>query len=417
MHFLARTFFICALLAPTALATDWGQWRGPNRDGHVPEDIPVPANLDAVKTLWHVPAGNGLASPVVAGGKCVYVDNVNSKETVHAVDAASGDSIWSVELDEVHKDSQSTPGPRCTPMIDGDRVYAQSGRGHLKVLNLANGNLIWQTDYVKDLGAVFIGEKGSAEGATRHGYTASPIVDGDHLIAETGGSNAAVTCFEKRTGQILWKSQQGIPGYAAPILATVAGKRQLICYMVPGVFAFDPVDGKLLWTFKITTKFGRHAATPVVVGDTVVVSSHEVGLMGIKVTNAGDNFSAEKAWLVKDLAINFASPVAVGDYVYGVGPQKNLICVQAKTGNLVWSKDGFFTGNAGKTYAGMLLMGSNLLVLTDDGRLVMVAADSKAYHEIGHARVGTQNWCIPAYADGKLYLRDEKEVVCVQLMP
>src|SRR5947209_8332663 len=192
MHFLARTILACAFLTPAALATDWGQWRGPNRDGHVPEGVAVAGNLDAVKTVWHIPAGNGLASPVVAGGKCVYVDNINSKETVHAVDAGNGDSIWSVELDDVHADGQSTPGPRCTPMIDGDRVYAQSGRGHLKVLNLADGKLIWQTDYVKDLGAVFIGEKGAAEGATRHGYTASPIIDGAHLLAETGGKDGAV---------------------------------------------------------------------------------------------------------------------------------------------------------------------------------------------------------------------------------
>jgi outer membrane protein assembly factor BamB len=139
--------------------------------------------------------------------------------------------------------------------------------------------------------------------------------------------------------------------------------------------------------------------------------------MGLKVTKSGDAFSVERAWLVKDLAINFASPVAVGEHLYGVGPQKNLICVEAKTGKLAWSKDGFFTGNAGKTYAGILVMGQNLLVLTDDGRLVMVAADPKEYREVGHTRVATQNWCIPAYADGKLYLRDEKQVVCVQLVP
>src|SRR4051812_30105312 len=271
MPFLARTTILSLFLAASTYAADWGQWRGPNRDGHVPDGVAVPTSLsDSAKIVWHLKAGNGLASPVVAGGKVVYVDNQAEKEVVHAVDATTGAEAWHVELDDVHKDSQSTAGPRCTPMIDGDRVYAQSGRGHLKCLALADGKLLWQTDYVKDFGAVFTGEKGPAEGATRHGYTASPIVDGDHLLAETGGKDAAVTCFDKMTAKVIWKSENGIPGYAAPILTTVAGKRQLICYMVAGVMSLDPADGKALWSFKVVTKFGRHAATPVVVGDDMV---------------------------------------------------------------------------------------------------------------------------------------------------
>ncbi len=413
-----RALILSVLFAPALFAADWPQWRGPNRDGHVPDGVPVPTSLpDSPKILWRQKAGFAVASPVVGGGKTVYLDNTADKEVVHAVDAATGAPAWSIELDDVHKDSQTAPGPRCTPLIDADRVYAQSGRGHLKCLSLAEGKLIWQTDYVKEFGATFIGEKGEAQGAIRHGYTATPLIDGDHLICETGGPGAGITCFEKQTGKVVWKSQDDVPAYAAPIIATVAGKRQMICYTVNGVLGLDPIDGKPLWRDAVKTKFARHAATPVVVGtDMIVVSSHEVGLMGIRISADGDSLKAERAWTNKPIAINFASPVAVGDYVYGVGPQKNIICVEAKTGKLAWSKDGYFTSPAGKAYAGIIVVGPNLLILTDGGQLVMLAADPKAAREVAKARVAGANWCNPAYADGRLYLRDDKEVLCVELM-
>ena len=219
-------------------AADWPQWRGPERTGYVPVDVPIPKSLpDSPAILWHIPLGNGVASPVVSGGKVFYLDHQDGKEVVHASDAASGKVLWSVPLDDVQKDSQSPPGPRCTPTVDGNRVYAQSCRGELQCLDTADGKVIWRTNFVKDFGAVFIGEKGKAEGASRHGNTGSPLVDGEHLIAEVGGPGASIVCFDKKNGQVIWKSESDIPGYAAPIIATIAGKRQIIGFMADGLTA------------------------------------------------------------------------------------------------------------------------------------------------------------------------------------
>src|SRR5690349_7491747 len=145
------------LLALQTLAQDWPQWRGPDRTGHVSPAAPVPTALPAdPKILWHIPQANGVASPVVADNRVFTLDAADNKETVHAYDAATGQSIWSVPLDELHKDSQSPAGPRCTPLVDGDRVYAQSCRGQLKCLSAADGRTIWQSNYVKDFAATFI---------------------------------------------------------------------------------------------------------------------------------------------------------------------------------------------------------------------------------------------------------------------
>ncbi len=401
------------------VAADWPQWRGPAGTGHVPAGVPVPQSLPAEpQAVWRIKVGDGLASPVVAGGKVFFLDNQTNKETVHALDAASGRALWSVPLDDAFKDSQSLPGPRCTPTVDGDRVYAQSCKGELQCLNAATGKLIWRVHYVKDLEAVFIGEKGQAAGASRHGYNGAPIVDGPHLIAGAGGTNgASVVCFDKLTGKIVWKSQSDLAAYAPPILATLAGVKQVVRFTVEGVMGLNRADGQLLWRVPLKTTFARHVTTPVVIEDMVMVASHQHGLLGVKVSKDGSGLKAEQAWLRKESAINFASPVAVDGHLYGIGPAKNIICVDPKTGEQKWSKAGYFTSGADKAHASFVVMGKNILILTDGGQLVLIAADPKECREISRAQVCGNTWCNPAYAGGRLFVRDAKELVCAALMP
>jgi len=408
------------LLCCTAVrAADWAQWRGPERTGYVPAGEPVPASLPGPpKVVWHIDVGNGVGSPVVAAGKVFYLDNQDAREVVHAVDATDGKSIWSAVLDDVQKDSQSVPGPRSTPTVDEDRLYVQSVRGELQCLGTADGKVIWRTNFVKDFGAIFIGERGQAFGASRHGNTGAPIIDGEHLLVQAGGQKgASVVCFEKHTGKVIWESQNDIPGYAAPIIVNLLGTRQIISFTATGVMGLDVADGKLLWRFPIKTRLGRHATTPVVVGDIVIVSSHEAGLFGIKISKDESGFKADSAWPAKkELAINFASPVAVGTDLYGLGPAANLICVDALTGTQHWSQPGEFTTNGTHAYAGFVVMGGNILTLTDGGELILFPADAKEFKEISKVKVCDSNWCNPAYADGKLFLRDSKELMCVQLL-
>jgi outer membrane protein assembly factor BamB len=409
---------IAALFVSPVHASDWPQWRGPQRTGHVPSGEPVPATLPQTpQVLWNIPVGFGIASPIVSGDFVIYIDAQNNKEVVHAVERATGKERWNHILDDVHKDGQSAPGPRCTPMIDAKRIYAQSGRGKLHCLSLDDGKILWQSDYVKDFGATFIGEKGKAEGATRHGYTATPMIDGDHLIVEAGGSpDGSLVCFNKADGTVIWKSKGGTPAYATPMLATIDGIPQIIAFMTDAVIGVSPTDGNVFWRSPVKTSLGRHAATPVIFGNRVVVSSHEAGLIAIDLSHTADQWNAAPAWTEKDLAINFASPVAVGDFLYGVGPNKKLICVKVTTGNAAWIKEGFFTGNPSKSYAGMIVLDKNILTLTDDGQLVLFAADPTAYREISRVRACGKNWCIPAYADGMLYLRDDTTLICLKLM-
>ena len=160
--------------------------------------------------------------------------------------------------------------------------------------------------------------------------------------------------------------------------------------------------------------------TPVVYGDIVVVGSHQVGLVGVKVSRASAGFKADQAWLSKESAMNFSSPVAVGKYLYGLGPAKNIICVDIETGKQLWSKDGIISTSADKAHAAFLVMRDKILILTDSGQLVLIAADPAECKEISRAQVCAMNWSNPACADGKLYLRDgiknTGELLCVELL-
>jgi outer membrane protein assembly factor BamB len=379
----------------------------------MPKTLPAEPNV-----LWRVKAGDSLASPVVADGEVFHVDNLAGKETVHALEAATGHEIWSKELDEAFKDAQSASGPRCTPLFDNGRLYAQSCRGELKCFGASDGALLWRVNYVADFGASFIGEKGQAQGAARHGYNGSPVIDGDHLITLAGGTNGAgVVCLDKVRGRVVWKSGNDPAAYAPPVITTLAGRKQIIAFTCVALIGVDTRDGTELWRVPLSTTFSRHVTTPTIIGDTVFVSSHEWGLTAVQVTPAGSGQKAQRLWTSKEAAINFASPVAVGGYLYGLGPAKNLICVDAGTGKLAWSQPGFTVADATKAHASFLVTGSNLLVLTDGGQLVLVAADPKEFREIARAQVCGRTWCNPAYADGKLFVRDTKELVCVSLLP
>jgi len=415
--------FWAGCLAGPLCAEEWPQWRGPNRTGHVFEGARVPTALPKeAKVVWQMEIGEGLASPVVAGGKVFYFDNRGGKETLHAIDARDAKELWQTAVDDVFADAQGPSGPRCTPVVDGEYVYAQSGKGELQCLSVADGHRLWRVNFTNDFGAVFFGEDTPVPGAAEHGFTGAPVVAGPSLIACVGGTNGAgVVCFEKRTGKLVWKALNDRAAYAAPVVARLGGVEQAVCFTVEGLVGLALADGKLLWRVALKTPYGRNCTTPVVVGDWVVAGSYRAGLVGVRVTVDAQGLKAERAWVNKDLAMNFSSPVAVGSYLYGLGPGRQLFCAELQTGRITWSKQGYFTTASETAHGSLIGMGENLLVCTDSGELVLIAADPVACRELGRVRICGPNWCDPAYADGKLYVRDGIKktgtLYCLDLCP
>lgn len=413
MFTLSRLGLLSSLIVFGA-AADWPTQRGPAIDGVIPAGSVMPTALpEAPTVVWKGPVTDGFAAPIVVAGKVVYLDLQNGQETVHCISLDKAKPLWSAPLDSAHKDGFGT-GPRCAPVSDGKLVFAQSCKGQLSCFDLVSGKVVWSTNYVKDFKSVYTGEKGDAKGGSRHGYNGSPTIEGDRLYALVGGPGAGIVCFEKTTGKVVWKSQDDQAAYAPPIVATIAGVKQVVGFTVAGAVGLDAKDGALLWRVPLTTNYGRHVMAPIIHGDLVLVGSHEVGLVATRLSAEGGKVSAKEAWVRKDLGPNFSSPVAIGDQLYGL-VKKNTVCIDIATGKDRWQHEGNVQTSGDKAFAAFIAAGTNVLMLNDGGELILFAANSAEYQERGRLQVCGKTWCHPAYVDGKLVLRDAKQLLCIEI--
>ena len=415
--FCRPTFLAGLLLSHLTLslgwAADWPQWRGPWRDGHAapgsPDIVALPKEL---KPVWKLSIGPGFSSPIVASGKLFYLDAQNEKEVVHALDPATGRELWRHELAEAFGDEWGS-GPRSTPFADGDLLFVQSCNGEFRCLSQADGQPRWRMNFA-DYGVKFLGSKANEGTATRRGNNGSGVADEERVYVPVGSvKGATIVAFDKRTGKEIWKSLNDEAAYSSFLITTLAGVKQLVAFTADALVGLDRTTGKTLWRVPFRTAAKRHAAMPVIVGDTVLVNSHTFGLAATRIAKEGDELKASPAWANKALKINVSTPVLVGDHVYCQGPSHDYVCAEATTGKLVWSAPGF--GKATKDNSSTIAIGKNLLVLTEDGQLVLMEATPVKYTELGRLQVCGNTWSHPAFADGKLYVRDGRELICLGL--
>ena len=406
---------ILSLLCACSFATraaDWPQWRGPNRDGHAAGSVTsLPKEL---KPDWKRPIGPGFSAPIITGGKLIYLDDQGGQEVAHALLAATGKDIWNTPYAGAEGDEWGS-GPRTTPFVDGDRVYFQSMNGEFRCLNVADGKVLWGFAF-KNYGIPFSTK--SADGtAARRGNNGSGIVEGDYVYVPVGAKGASIVCLDKLKGREIWKTGDDEAAYSSFLVATLAGTKQLVAFTAEALMGLDLKTGAILWRVPVKTGAKRHAATPVIDGDTVTVNSQTIGLVRTKISKSGDGFAASQAWVNKPLMINLATPVLVDGHLYCYGPirTKDYVCVNAATGELKWTQTGFGIGKDQTDYASTIVVGKNLLVLTYDGQLVLMAANPAQYTELGRVQVCGKTWSHPAFADGKLYVRDGRDLQCLNL--
>lgn len=407
--------FLAALTLPAK--ADWPHMRGPHLNGHASTDaVALEALPDDPKVVWRLDATDGFAAPIVVDNKVIYGDYQKRKEAFHAVELDTGKPLWSDALDDPHKDGFGT-GPRCAPVSDGTIVLTQSCKGELHCLDLETGKLLWEKNYLKDFGAHYAGETGKTQGGARHGYGASPCIDGEHVIALASGPGAGIVCLDKRSGEVVWKSQSDQAAYAPPIVKKVAGIEQVICFTVQGALGLRRDNGELLWRVPLTTDYGRHIAIPVVYRDLVIVGSHQVGLRAIRLKPDGNRgLTAEEAWKHDaDLGPNIASPIGIDDHLY-VMAKKQVHCLEAQSGKIKWSQSGNVPTEERRAFAAFIGLGDTILMLNAMGELIHFKANPDAYQEIGRAQVCGKNWCHPAYANGRLVVRDARKLSCVSLV-
>jgi outer membrane protein assembly factor BamB len=398
-----------------AKAGDWPQWRGPNRTGHASANATELSSLPKeLKAVWKLSIGGGFSSPVIAGGKLAYLDEKDGQEVAHLLDAATGKEIRSVPYAEAFRDEWGT-GPRSTPILDGDRLYAQSCKGEFRCLNLADGKVLWRTSFEKDWGVKFLGGTANEGTASRRGNNGSGVIEGDRIILPVGSeSGASLVCFDKLTGKVLWKTGHDEAAYSSFMVATLAGVKQVVAFTADALLGANLDDGKILWRVALRSDAKRHAVTPVVFGDTVIVSSWTFGQVALRISKEGDGLKAAQAWANKSSKINLSSPVLIGHCLYSQGPGRDYVGIDATTGKVCWSQPGF-TAQARREYSSTIAAGEKLLVLAETGTLVLLRANPEKYIELGRAQVCGNTWCHPAFADGKLYVRDGRSLACFDL--
>ena len=397
------------ILLPTAIAADWPQFLGTNRDSSSPEK--VAAWKEKPKELWSKPVGEAHSSPVVAKGVvyAFYKPAKKDADALAAFDAKTGELLWEQSYDREKYSPPFGAGPRGTPTVEGDRIYTLGNTGVLACWDTSKeGELVWKVETLKQF---------KAKNLT-FGVSTSPTVVGKHVVIMVGGKGAGIVGFDKLTGEIAWKSTEDTPSYASPIAVGTGDKTELVFLTNSHIRAVKAGDGAELWKFPFVDKLLESSTTPVKVGDLYVAGSVMSGSVAIKVGGADGKPAAEKVWKNDKLTCYFSTPVAVGEYLYMVNGKASLTdasiilrCVEAKTGEIAWEK-----ADVGKYHAALVKTGDGKLLLLDDGgSLMLLEPNAKDYKELARAKVCGETWAHPALSDGKLYLRDDKKLICLRV--
>jgi outer membrane protein assembly factor BamB len=430
-----RTTFACLILfgANMAIADDWPQWMGPQRDNVWRETGLVEKLPSEPKVVWRAPVAGGYSGPAVSGGKVYvtdYVTNDNVKignfernkstgtERVLCLDEKTGKQLWSKEYPETYSISYPS-GPRSTPIIQEGKVYAQGAEGALLCLDASSGNVIWS----KNLKDVYKTK------AALWGYASQPLIDGQKLIVIAGGEGTHCVALNKDTGDEIWRvgtaSEQG---YSPPLIIEQAGVRQLIICSPDEIYSVNPDTGKVYWTQEYKGTNGSIIMTPIHLGNYLFVAGYDN--KNILLELATDKPGAKTVW--RDRAKKAVSPVNVQPFlldgkVYGLDQSGDLRCVELPSGDIKWTTPKPLGDRKVGSGTAFLVRSGNtdkFWIFAESGDLLIGQLTPTGFTELSrmHVLEPTNNafgrevvWCAPAFANKRMYVRNDKELVCVDL--
>ncbi|MFT5527042.1 MAG: outer membrane protein assembly factor BamB [Pirellulaceae bacterium] len=405
------------VLSSFVYADNWVQYRGLAGDGASSESIGnVNWETKPPKVLWTSPTPLGFSSLAVADGRVftIVAREVSGKklEVCLALDAESGRELWGVQLGESDyghdggnsgaPDNRGGDGPRATPASDGKLVFVYDSHMLLSCLNASNGELVWKHDIVEEFGGQPIKWRNAS----------SPLFIGDVIYVGGGGKGQSFLAFNKETGKLIWKSGDETITHATPCFAEIGGARQVIFFAQSGLVGIAAEDGKELWRSKFPFSVSS-AASPVVEGSRVYCSAgYGVGSAVFEVSASPE---AKEVWFKPNRLMNhWSTPVIRDGHLYGIYEFKKygkapLLCVELATGEIKWSQLGFGPGNC-------ILVGDNLVVLSDSGEVVIASASPDKYTELGRVQaVKGKCWSTPAFSNGRIYVRSTEEAACLDV--
>ncbi len=434
------------VMAPFVLADDWPQWLGEHRDGVWRESGIVEAFPEAgLPVVWRHPIGAGYSGPAVSQGRLVVMDRkakpfdpatapsgnsnfirveIPGSERVLCLDERSGKTLWEISYDCDYTTAfPYAIGPRCTPTIDGDRVYTLGAEGRLMCLSLSSGKILWSLDL-----------KESHQAQVSHwGFAAHPLVDGPRLICMVGGIDSAVVAFDKMTGKELWRAGSAEdPGYCPPVIYSLGGLRQVVTWDSVNVNGIDPVTGEVYWSVAFPPTYGMSIGMPRQENNRLFVMSFNRISGMIEIGEGGK--SAALGWrgnAKTGVAGVLNTAWVEGGHVFASGHRGEYRCVELATGTRVWSHDGPTKNIAGKratswpsTFTIKHEPSGRFFLANDHGELIIADLSPDGYREISRTLllkpthlVGSRYlvWSHPAFANQRIYARNDEEIVCFDL--
>jgi outer membrane protein assembly factor BamB len=402
---LAGLALLTSILSLSAAEGDWPQWRGPNRDGISTESgLLKQWPADGPPLAWKAAGlGEGYSSVSVAGGRIFTMGEGPNASYVRAFESTQGKPLWSTEVGRPGGGG-GYPGPRCTPTVDGELVFALGQHGDLVCVEAGTGKLRWRKNLVKDFNGRVMSD---------WGYSESPLVDGDKLICTPGGSKGTLLALDKKTGALIWRGKDltDAAAYSSVITATSYGQRHYIQLTGEHVAGFATQDGSLLWKAQ---RRGSTAviSTPIYFDNHVyVTSAYGVGCNLFKLAAQGDKLSATQVYKDPAMANHHGGVIRIGGHVYGYSDGKGWVCQQLLSGKLAWSDK--------RAEKGALVYADGHFYLRSEGTkgtVTLIEASPQGYIEKGHFdqpnRSKANSWAHPVIAGGKLYLRDQDTLLC-----
>lgn len=396
------SFCFAALLAANE---DWTQWGGEHRDFKLSSGaISDNAKLDQV---WRRDLGNGYSAILVQGDRLYTMYRRNDEEFVVCADASDGKTVWEFKYAAPMREGASTEfgkGPNSTPIVVGDVIISIGFNSDLYCLDKESGELLWKKNLITELDATRVDL----------GYSQSPIVYKDNLILPVGGAGKGIVALGLQDGSIKWTAQDFKNSYSTPLLVTLDGKDQMVFVMTDEVVSIDPADGRLFWTFPLTNQWSTHAFVPLwdPESKTLFISSFRQS-HALQLKREGDGFSFANTWSSKERGIGFTNAVIIDGVVYGsTGSSRSALvtAIDLASGKFLWKERGFSVSN-------YLAVGDRLILLDQNGNLAIARPDGSGLNVIRREQVlsAPRAWTVPTMVGNRLYLRDQKEMICYEL--
>lgn len=391
---------------PFLIAADWPQHLGPNRDSHSPETgLQREWPKDGPAIMWKKDLGSGWAGPVVADNRLIIFHRVGGDEVVECVEAATGKPLWkSAYRTRYIDDFNFDDGPRATPLIADRRVFTFGADGDLRAWALETGKEIWARNTNKEYGV----DKGFFGAAT------SPIIADGKLLLNVGAKGAGVVAFDLKDGKEIWKASDDGVSYSSPVVGKIGDEELAVFFSRQGLLAISPKTGDVRHQFPWRPRINAsvNAATPIISNGRVFLStSYSTGGILLEVKKA----KLEEIWSGdRSLSCHYNTPVLIKEHLYGIdgrqeGGRAQLRCVEFATGKVKWSKDAFGC-------ASLIAVDGLVIATPENGDIVLFDPSTDSYKELARrSRLDSPVRALPALSNGKLFVRDGKKLVALQV--